>query len=89
MNLTARTDAAGSNERKRQMGRVKRNFFAWFLDNGDPSADDIAEVSLVQFRSVQDGIYAFKKAHMHSTPSVRSFPNVAFETGPEVSVELK
>ena len=36
----------------------------------------------VQFCSVQDGIYALGKAHMRSTPSLRSFPNVAFETVP-------
>ena len=36
----------------------------------------------VQFSSVQDGIYALGKAHMRSTPSLRSFPNVAFETVP-------
>ena len=36
----------------------------------------------VQFRSVQDGIYVLGKAHMPSTPSVRSFPNVAFEMVP-------
>ena len=35
---------------------------------------------LVVFSSVQDGIYALGKAHMRSTPSLRSFPNVAFET---------
>ena len=38
--------------------------------------------SLFQFSSVQDGIYALGKAHMRSTPSLRSFPNVAFETVP-------
>ena len=32
--------------------------------------------------SVQDGMYALGKAHMGSTPSVRSFPSVAFETVP-------
>ena len=32
--------------------------------------------------SVQDGIYAIGKAHMRSIPSLRSFPNVAFETVP-------
>jgi len=37
---------------------------------------------LVQFTSVQDGIYALGKAHMRSTPSLRGFPNVAFETVP-------
>ena len=33
----------------------------------------------LQFTSVQDGIYVLAKAHMRSTPSVRSFPNIAFE----------
>ena len=32
--------------------------------------------------SAQDGIYVLGKAHMRSTPSVRGFPNVAFETAP-------
>ena len=32
--------------------------------------------------SVQDGIYALEKASMRSTPSLRRFPNVAFETVP-------
>ena len=36
----------------------------------------------VPFRSVQDGIYSPEKAHMRSTMSLRSFPNVAFETVP-------
>ena len=36
----------------------------------------------VQFSSVQDGFYALGKAHMRSTPSLRSFPNVALETVP-------
>ena len=31
-----------------------------------------------QFSSVQDIIYALGKAHMRATPSLRSFPNVAF-----------
>ena len=35
-----------------------------------------------KFSSVQDGIYALGKAHMRSTPSLRSSPNVAFETVP-------
>ena len=38
--------------------------------------------NLVHFSSVQDGIYALKKAYMRSTPSLRSFPSVAFETVP-------
>ena len=33
-----------------------------------------------QISSVQDGIYVLGKAHMCSTPSHRSFPNVVFET---------
>ena len=37
---------------------------------------------IVQFSSVQDGIYTVGKAHMCSTPSLRSFPSVAFETVP-------
>ena len=32
------------------------------------------------YSSVQDGNYALRKVHMHSTPSLRSFPNVTFET---------
>ena len=32
--------------------------------------------------SVQDGIYTLAKAHMHSTPPLRSFPNIAFKTVP-------
>lgn len=44
MNLAARhQQAANSDSRKRRHGN-RRNFFIWFLDNGDPSADDIAEV---------------------------------------------
>ena len=34
----------------------------------------------VQFISVQDGIYALEKAHIRSTPSLRSFPSLVFET---------
>ena len=41
--------------------------------------DEIATCK-VQFSSVQDGIYALGRAHMRSTPSLRSFPNVVFET---------
>ena len=42
---------------------------------------DFRKVStLVQFSSVEDDIYAFGKAHMRSTPSLRRFPSVAFET---------
>ena len=46
-----------------------------------------SQCSLLQFErvllsSVQDGSYALGKAHAHSTPSLRSFPNVAFEIVP-------
>jgi uncharacterized membrane protein len=34
--------ASKAGSRKRQLER--RNFFSWFCDNGDPSADDIAEI---------------------------------------------
>ncbi|KAK7102945.1 protein SET-like [Littorina saxatilis] len=44
MDLTARNGAEMGNDRKRRLGRNSRNFFSWFLDNADPSADDIAEV---------------------------------------------
>ena len=36
--------------------------------------------STAQFSSVQACICAFGKAHMRSTPSLRRFPNLAFET---------
>ena len=46
-----------------------------------------SQCSLLQFErvllsSVQDGIHALGKTHVHSVPSLRSFPNVAFETVP-------
>ena len=40
--------------------------------------------SSFQFSSVQDGIYAHGKARMRSTPSLRIFPNAAFETVPKL-----
>lgn len=43
MNLSVKQTSNDSKDRKRRQGR-RRNFFAWFQDNGDPSADDIAEV---------------------------------------------
>ena len=45
----------------------------------------VGSLGIHQFSSVQlvqDGIYALGKAYMHCTPSLRSFPNVAFETVP-------
>ena len=43
---------------------------------------DREQLSSVQFSSVQDGFYAIGKAHMRSTPSLGSFPDVALETVP-------
>ena len=40
------------------------------------------DTSSVHFSSVQDGICTLRKAHICSTPSLRSFPNVGFETVP-------
>ena len=39
---------------------------------------------LIQFSSVEADICAFGKAHLRSTPSLRGFPNVAFEMVPNV-----
>ena len=39
-------------------------------------------ISPVEFSSVKDGSYALGKAHMRSTPSLRSFSDFAFETVP-------
>ena len=38
--------------------------------------------SSVQFSSVRDGVSVLRKARMCSTPSLRDFPNVAFQTVP-------
>ena len=47
-----------------------------------------SRVTSLQFSSIQNGtIYMLGKALVHSTPSVRHFPNIAFETVP-VSVCL-
>ena len=37
-------------------------------------------VCVCVFSSIQDGIYALTKAHMHSNPSLRSLPNIASQT---------
>ena len=42
----------------------------------------------VQFSLVQDGIYELGKAHMRLTPSLRSFPNVAFETVQRIDMSV-
>jgi template-activating factor I len=49
MDLTAKVENRNGADRKRKLGRNRRNFFTWFLDNGDPSADDIAEVNAATF----------------------------------------
>ncbi|KAJ8301579.1 hypothetical protein KUTeg_020566 [Tegillarca granosa] len=43
MDLTKRAQQQQSLNRKRRRG-VTRTFFQWFLDNTDPSADDVAEI---------------------------------------------
>ena len=44
------------------------------------SRSDIGGCVSVQFSSVQDDIYALRKAHMRFTPSLRSFPDATLET---------
>ena len=66
---------------KRGLSNIER--FCRSTDSGSSRCTnpDSIQFSLVQFNSVQDGIYVLGKAHiMCSTPSLRSFPNVAFET---------
>ena len=46
------------------------------------SFKEIYNSLIEEFSSVEDCIYALQKAHMRSVPSLRSFPNVAFETVP-------
>ena len=52
-------------------------------------AGQLRQFSSIQFRSVQDGIYALGKAYVRSAPSLRSFPNVAFETGFQCSSDRR
>ena len=49
-------------------------FFFFFRPGQSPSS--------VGFSSVQDGICVLGEVHMRSAPSLRTFPNVAFETVP-------
>ena len=49
MDLLARTNASAANKDKKQHDYSRRHFFSWFLDNSDPAADDIAEVSGCSF----------------------------------------
>ena len=42
------------------------------------------ESPCTEFSSVQDGIYMLRKVHMHSIPSLRSFPCIVSETIPMV-----
>jgi len=44
INLRTQEDKAGSGSRKRTRDMFSRSFFTWYLDHGDASADDIAEV---------------------------------------------
>ena len=46
----------------------------------DRQTDRDREFSRISFSSGQDDIYALRKAHVCSTPSLRSFPSVGFET---------
>ena len=62
------------------MGRGRHNTKA--TDCGDPVEHLPQCADSVQFSSVRDDFYALGKALMCSTPSLRSFPNVAFETVP-------
>ena len=54
----------------------KINCVCGITGNGDREA--VTMLSSVS--SAEDGAYVLGKAHMGSTPSLRSFPNVAFET---------
>ena len=51
------------------------------LGGGDNSVC-CAVLCVLKYSTVRGGIYALGKAHMRSTPSLRSFPNVAFVTVP-------
>ena len=51
-----------------------------------PAAVSVQHSFLYQqlpYSSVQDGTCVLRKVHVHSTPSLRSFPNVAFQMVPE------
>ena len=66
---------------------AKDKFVQFFIDVYTPFQYGEGHVCLVQFSSVQfslvqDGIYAPEKAHMRSTQSLRSSPNVALEKVP-------
>ena len=51
-------------------------------NDGHQAKYSSGESSSIQLSSFQINIYALGKAHMRSAPSLRSFPNVAFETAP-------
>ena len=70
-------------EREREIKRTSSSAFAFLCLHiiiffvGTP----LPKTRFVQqFSSVQEDGYALGKAHMRSTPSLRSFPNFAFET---------
>ena len=57
-------------------------FFFFLVQCFFSSYSDLYSWLYDQFSSVQYGVYAFGKACMRPTPSLRSFPNVAFKTIP-------
>ena len=66
-------------EKKPQL-KLKKHLVQGSCYSSSYAEPTILLFSSVQFSSVQDGIYALGKAHMRSTPSLGSFPNVALET---------
>ena len=54
--------------------------YCWTTENNYMSVEHSYPEVSGQFSSVQDGIYVLGKAHICSSLSLRSFPNVAFET---------
>ena len=59
---------------------------AWYWASGSEPLQTFTPRS---FSSVEDDMYALGKAHMRSTPSLRRFPNVAFQTVPMFLVHSK
>lgn len=54
----------------------------WRPDGG--AVEVKRERPCTEFSSVQDGIYMLRKVHMHSIPSLRSFPSIISEPIPVV-----
>ena len=65
-------------------GRAPRAEETLTVGNGDPQAKSSAQLSSVQFSSVQGGIYTLGKAYIRSTPSLRSSPDDTSGTVPNV-----